>query len=86
MRGDDESGFASAVTAARGSDAAIIVVGGRSGLTVGCTSGEAVDRAEVTLSGVQLPRNLSSAVLASPKGVTSGISLLLMGFSENPCP
>ena len=53
IRGDDRSGFAPAVEAARASDAAIVVVGGRSGLTVGCTSGEAVDRSDVTLSGVQ---------------------------------
>jgi len=51
----DEStaGFAEAVELARGSDVAIVVVGGRSGLVEGCTSGEFRDRAELGLTGVQ---------------------------------
>jgi len=53
VRGQENSGIAQAVAAARGADAAIVVVGGRSGLTRGCTSGEANDRADVALSGVQ---------------------------------
>jgi beta-glucosidase len=53
VQGEETAGFAEAVAAARGADAAIVVVGGRSGLTRGCTSGEANDRADVTLAGVQ---------------------------------
>jgi beta-glucosidase len=46
-------GFAEAVAVARGADAAVVVVGGRSGLIRGCTSGEAMDSADIALSGVQ---------------------------------
>ena len=46
-------GFAEAVDAARRADAAILVLGGRSGLVDGCTSGESIDRAELGLPGVQ---------------------------------
>jgi beta-glucosidase len=53
VQGEETAGFADALAAARGADAAIVVVGGRSGLTKGCTSGEANDRADVALAGVQ---------------------------------
>jgi len=53
VQGEETAGFAEAVAAARGADAAIVVVGGRSGLTRGCTSGEANDCADVALPGVQ---------------------------------
>jgi beta-glucosidase len=53
VRGEGTADVADAVAAARGADAAIVVVGGRSGLTRGCTSGEANDRADVVLPGVQ---------------------------------
>jgi beta-glucosidase len=53
VQGEETAGFADALAAARGADAAIVVVGGRSGLTQGCTSGEANDRADVALAGVQ---------------------------------
>jgi beta-glucosidase len=53
VQGEETAGFAQAVAAARGADAAIVVVGGRSGLVRGCTSGEANDRADVALAGVQ---------------------------------
>jgi beta-glucosidase len=49
----DRSGFAAAANAAQDADAAVLVVGGRSGLTNDCTCGEARDKAEVTLPGVQ---------------------------------
>ena len=53
VAGKETAGIAEAVAAARGADAAIVVVGGRSGLSQGCTSGEANDRADVSLPGVQ---------------------------------
>jgi beta-glucosidase len=46
-------GFAEAIEAARGSEVAVVVVGDRSGLTDDATSGEARDRAEIGLPGVQ---------------------------------
>lgn len=51
--GDDTSGFEEAVAAARAADVAIVAVGGRSGLSDGCTSGEFHDRADLVLPGVQ---------------------------------
>ncbi len=51
--GEDRSGFAEAVRAARGADVAVVVAGGRSGLTLDCTCGEMRDRAELGLPGVQ---------------------------------
>lgn len=50
---DDTSGFAEAVAAARAADVAVVVVGERSGLTNAATCGEARDRADVRLPGVQ---------------------------------
>ncbi|MBC7810772.1 MAG: glycoside hydrolase family 3 C-terminal domain-containing protein [Burkholderiales bacterium] len=51
----DEStqGFAEAVAAARKAQIAVVVVGDKAGLTDDCTSGEARDRAELGLPGVQ---------------------------------
>jgi beta-glucosidase len=46
-------GFAEAVEVARKADVVIAVVGDKSGLTDSCTSGEARDRAELNLPGVQ---------------------------------
>lgn len=46
-------GFAEAVEAAQQAQVALVVVGDKSGLTDGCTSGEARDRAELDLPGVQ---------------------------------
>lgn len=51
--GDSTAGFAAAVEAARWAEVAIVVVGGRSGLVEGCTSGESIDRADLGLPGVQ---------------------------------
>ncbi len=51
----DESrdGFAEAVEAARKADIAVMVMGDKAGITDGCTSGEACDRADLDLPGVQ---------------------------------
>lgn len=46
-------GFAEAVEAARQSQVAVVVVGDKAGLTDDCTSGEARDRADLSLPGVQ---------------------------------
>jgi beta-glucosidase len=59
----DRSGIESAVAIASESDVALVVVGGRSGLVKGCTSGEANDRADLGLPGVQ--SELVRAVVAS---------------------
>jgi len=46
-------GFAGAVEAARKAEVAIVVVGDKAGLTDDCTVGEARDRADLSLPGVQ---------------------------------
>ncbi|HTF35603.1 MAG TPA: glycoside hydrolase family 3 N-terminal domain-containing protein [Myxococcota bacterium] len=51
--GSSTDGFAQAVALAERAEATILVVGGRSGLVDGCTSGESIDRAELGLPGVQ---------------------------------
>ena len=51
--GDSKDGFDEAVAIAQQSDAAILVVGGKSGLANDCTCGEARDRAVLSLTGVQ---------------------------------
>ncbi|MGJ3237572.1 MAG: glycoside hydrolase family 3 N-terminal domain-containing protein [Anaerolineae bacterium] len=53
VTGDDQSGFAEAITQAQQADVAIVVVGDRSGLGLDSTTGEAVDRATLELPGVQ---------------------------------
>lgn len=47
------AGFAEAVAAAKDADVAVLVMGDKGGITLDCTSGEARDRAELTLPGVQ---------------------------------
>ncbi len=51
--GESTRDFGEAVELARRSEVAIVVVGGKSGLVEGCTSGEFRDRAELGLTGVQ---------------------------------
>lgn len=46
-------GFAEAVQAARQSEVVVLVMGGKSGLTAECTSGELRDRADLGLPGIQ---------------------------------
>jgi beta-glucosidase len=53
VTGDDTSGFAEAVAAAQKSEVALVFVGGKSGLTDSCTCGEARDRVDLNLTGVQ---------------------------------
>jgi beta-glucosidase len=51
--GNDRSGFAEAVQAARGADVAVVVVAGRSGILRPATSGEGNDATNLDLTGVQ---------------------------------
>lgn len=53
VQGASTEGFAEAVEAARSAQVAIVVVGDKAGLTDDCTSGEARDRADLSLPGVQ---------------------------------
>lgn len=48
-----QEGFAEAVAIARQAEVAVLVVGGKSGLTPDCTCGEFRDRADIGLPGVQ---------------------------------
>jgi len=50
---DSRDGFPEAIKAAQAANVAIVVVGGKSGLTPDCTCGEMRDRAELGLLGVQ---------------------------------
>ncbi|MFA6245089.1 MAG: glycoside hydrolase family 3 N-terminal domain-containing protein, partial [Candidatus Hydrogenedentales bacterium] len=50
---DSTAGFDEAVRAAKDADVAILVMGGKSGLTMDCTCGEMRDRDDITLPGVQ---------------------------------
>jgi beta-glucosidase len=50
---DSTDGFAEAVAAAKSAQVAFVVVGDKAGLTDDCTSGEARDRADLSLPGVQ---------------------------------
>lgn len=81
---DDTSGFAEAVAAARAADVAVVVVGDRSGLTDAATCGEARDRADVRLPGVQ--EALVEAVAATGTPVVlvllGGRPLALGGLAE----
>lgn len=60
-------GFAAALQAAHESDLVVMVMGGKSGLTVECTSGELRDRAYLGLPGVQ--EELVEAILGTGKPV-----------------
>jgi beta-glucosidase len=53
VTGEDTSGFSEAVELALSAEVAVVVVGGKSGLTDSCTCGEARDRATLSLTGVQ---------------------------------
>ena len=53
VTGDSREGFSEAIEAAKESDLAVIVVGGKSGIINDCTSGETRDRATLNLTGVQ---------------------------------
>jgi len=83
--GDSKEGFAEAVEAARQTEVAIVVVGDRSGVIRGSTSGETIDRATLGLAGVQ--QELVEAVVATGTPVVvvlaNGRPLALPWISEN---
>lgn len=53
IRDSSKEGFMEAIEAAKKSEAAIVIVGGKSGIISDCTSGESRDRADLNLPGVQ---------------------------------
>jgi beta-glucosidase len=63
LQGDDRTGLPAAVAAARQADVAVVVLGGRSGLSEISTVGEARDATNLRLTGVQ--EELASAVAAT---------------------
>ena len=85
VMGDDTSGFAAAVAAAEAAEVALLFVGGKSGLTDSCTSGEARDRHEINLPGVQ--QRLVEAVVATGTPVVvvliNGRPLSISWIDEN---
>jgi beta-glucosidase len=74
VEGDDESGFAEAVTVAAGAELAIVVVGDQAGLFGRGTVGEGNDSESLELPGVQ--RRLVEAVVATGTPV---VMVLLTG-------
>ncbi|GID28323.1 glycoside hydrolase family 3 N-terminal domain-containing protein [Paractinoplanes brasiliensis] len=82
--GDDRSGFAAAVEAARGADVTVAMVGDLAGLFGHGTSGEGCDAEDLTLPGVQA--ELIEELLATGKPVVvvvvSGRPYALGGFAS----
>lgn len=76
VQGTDRSGFEEAVRLAREADVAILVLGEKSGLDPSATSGEARDRADLGLPGVQ--QELLEAVHAT------GTPVVLVVLSGRP--
>jgi beta-xylosidase len=74
---DDRSGFDEAVEIARQSDAVVLVLGDKAGLTADCTSGESRDRSSLDLPGVQ--EELARLILDTGTPV---ITVLVIG---RPC-
>ncbi|TDC90608.1 glycosyl hydrolase [Nonomuraea deserti] len=66
VRGDDRSGFAAAVAAARGSDLCVAVVGDLAGLFGQGTSGEGCDADDLRLPGVQADLLAELAATGTP--------------------
>ena len=71
VTGSDKSGFTTAVDLAQRSDVAILAVGDISGLGLGSTSGEAIDRATLELPGVQQELILAVAETGTPTVVVA---------------
>ena len=67
VNSDNKAGFDKALQVTQESDAVILVVGDKSGLTPDCTSGEARDRADLGLPGVQ--EELVRALAATGKPI-----------------
>jgi beta-glucosidase len=60
---EDTTGFAEAVMLAEQAEIAVVVVGDKSGLAAGCTTGESIDRVSLDLPGVQ--QQLVEAIYAT---------------------
>jgi beta-glucosidase len=71
ITGTDKSKFPDAIAAATNADIAIVVVGDISGLGIGATTGEAIDRATLELAGVQQDLILAIAETKTPTVVVA---------------
>lgn len=82
---NDKSGFEQAVRLSAESDAIVLVLGDRSGLTPQCTSGETRDSADLFLPGVQ--EQLAKKIIATGKPVVvvliSGRPYAIPWLAEN---
>lgn len=82
---NDKSGFEQAVRLSAESDAIVLVLGDRSGLTPQCTSGETRDSADLFLPGVQ--EQLAKEIIATGKPVVvvliSGRPYAIPWLAEN---
>lgn len=82
---NDKSGFEQAVRLSAESDAIVLVLGDRSGLTPQCTSGETRDSADLFLPGVQ--EQLTKEIIATGKPVVvvliSGRPYAIPWLAEN---
>jgi beta-glucosidase len=74
VTGDDRSGIDGAARVAADAEVALVFVGGKSGLTIPCTVGEARDATDLALTGVQ--QELVDAVVATG---TPTVVVLLSG-------
>lgn len=81
----DEGGIAAAAALAAECDVALVVVGGRSGLVRGCTSGEANDCADLRLTGRQEDLVRAVAATGTPTVVVlvNGRPLALGGILDS---
>lgn len=73
VSGSDDAGIADAVAAAREAEVAVVCVGGRSGLTPDCTSGEFRDAADLRLTGKQ------QALVAEVAATGTPVVLVVIG-------
>jgi beta-glucosidase len=78
ITGDEREGFTEAVEAARRASVAVVALGGKSGLTPSCTSGEFRDAADLGLPGVQ--QLLLEAVVAT--GTPTALAEILFGVAS----
>lgn len=72
--GEDRSGFAEALSAAKQADVIVLALGDFSGLKPGCTSGEFNDRSTLNLPGVQ--EDLVREILAAAPGKPVALVLI----------